>query len=110
MSDQFENMDISNLSESNPENHSESNLEEFIPEMSNFEVPDPSTVVTIRTSGGQDRFIPVDGSMTVNELLANSDIRIVGEAQYWLNGAMISRNDLVPAGSTLTIIGTVKGG
>lgn len=75
-------------------------------------VPDLSTVITIKTSGGQTRYVPVpDGSlMTVSEALVASGLTVNGQFQVWLNGAQIANNAVVPAGETITIVGSVKGG
>jgi len=76
-------------------------------------LPDPTTVITLRTSGGDTRYIPVpDGqtTMTVADVVAASAVYVGGAVQYWLNGAQVQLGDTVPAGSTLTLVGSVKGG
>lgn len=75
-----------------------------------FELPDPASVITVRTSGGETRYVPTSEPLTVAEVLLRSDLRPTGAVQYWLNGAQVQSNSVVPAGSTMTLIGSVKGG
>jgi len=76
-------------------------------------LPDPTSVITLRTSGGDTRYVPVPAgqtTMTVADAVAASAVYIGGAVQYWLNGAQVQLGDTVPAGSTLTLVGSVKGG
>jgi hypothetical protein len=73
-------------------------------------LPDSTQVVTIRTSGGDTRYVPTDGSATVGSLLVSAGLNMPAGFQVWLNGAQLTVNDVVPAGSTLTILSSVKGG
>lgn len=97
------------LNNATPENEVPS-LADFIPEGESFTPPDPNTVVKLMTSGGEEAYVPVEGPMTVGEIMLNSDLRVVGAVQYWLNGAQVDVNAVVAPGSTLTIVGSVKGG
>lgn len=88
-------------------------LSSFIGEVAEeFQVPDMASVVTIKTSGGLTRYVPVpEGTlMTASELLLAANLTVNGQFQTWLNEAQIDNNAVVPAGSTITIVGTVKGG
>jgi hypothetical protein len=76
----------------------------------NDNIPDPMTVVTLRTSGGDTRYVPVTGSMTAGEVFAASGLAVSGVMQIWLNGVQIANDTVVPAGSTLTLVGSIKGG
>jgi hypothetical protein len=73
-------------------------------------LPDAQAVVTIRTSGGDTRYVPTDGSATVGSLIVSAGLNMPAGFQVWLNGAQLNVNDVVPAGSTLTILTSVKGG
>ena len=82
----------------------------FIGDDDDFALPDPATVVTIRTSSGGDKYVPVSEPTAVSSVIAQSGLYFGGAVQYYLNGAEIKTTDLVPGGSTLTVIGSVKGG
>ncbi|MGD0002836.1 MAG: hypothetical protein ABSE06_01260 [Anaerolineaceae bacterium] len=76
-------------------------------------LPNPASVITLRTSGGDTRYVPVpDGqtTMTVAEVVSASAVYVGGAVNYWLNGAQVQAGDSVPAGSVLTLVGSVKGG
>jgi hypothetical protein len=77
-------------------------------------VPDPATVITIRTSSGDTRYVPVpEGhTITAGEAFMLSGLPVTGNGgfQIYLNGAIIKVTDIVPVGSTLTVVGSVKGG
>ena len=75
-------------------------------------VPDINTVITIKTSGGLTRYVPVpDGQlMTTNEALLAAGLTVSGAFQVWLGDAQIAASAVVPAGSTITVVGNVKGG
>jgi hypothetical protein len=82
----------------------------FIAETGAADLPDPNSVVTIRTSGGGDRYVPVTQPTSVKDVIAQSGLYFGGAVQYWLNGAQVNQDTLVPGGSTLSVIGSVKGG
>ncbi len=85
-------------------------VESFIGEAGSIELPDPNSVVTIRTSGGGDKYVPVTQPTPVKDVIAQSGLFFGGAVQYWLNGAQVNQDTLVPGGSTLSVIGSVKGG
>lgn len=85
-------------------------VEGFIGASGSIELPDPDAVVTIRTSGGGDKYVPVSQPTPVRDVIALSGLYFGGAVQYWLNGAQVTSETLVPGGSTLSVIGSVKGG
>lgn len=93
-----------------PEVPEEPSIEDFIPEGGSFELPDPSTVIKLMTSGGDEAYVIANSPMTIGEAMLNSNLRIIGAVQYWLNGAQVDVNTQVGPGSTVTIVGSVKGG
>ena len=97
--------------EQTEETAEDSELNDFIGETEEAGfVPDPDQVVTIRTSGGDNRYVPVDGPKSLSQVMLSSGLRFEGEYTVFLNGVQIQGADIVPAGSTLNIIGSVKGG
>lgn len=89
---------------------SEPRIEDFIPEGGSFELPDPNTVIKLMTSGGDEAYVIANAPMTIGEAMLQSALRITGAVQYWLNGAQVDVNTQVGPGSTVTIVGSVKGG
>lgn len=73
---------------------------------------DPAKVVTLRTSASnRDTYVEVgEESLPLVDIVSKSGIRFNGEYQGWLNGAQISLGDRVAPGSTVSLIGSVKGG
>ncbi len=73
---------------------------------------DPAKVVTLRTSASnRDTYVEVgEESLPLVDIVSKSGIRFNGEYQGWLNGAQISLGDKVAPGSTVSLIGSVKGG
>jgi hypothetical protein len=73
---------------------------------------DPAKVVTLRTSASnRDTYVEVgEESLPLVDIVGKSGIRFNGEYQGWLNGAQISLGDKVAPGSTVSLIGSVKGG
>ena len=66
--------------------------------------------ITIRTSGGETRYVPTANPMTVSAAMLASGLIVNGVVNYFLNNAEIQVNDIVPVGQTLSAIGAVKGG
>jgi hypothetical protein len=93
-----------------PEAYAE--VSDFIGEFEDQNVPDPSKVITITTSGGDTRYVPVEEgvTLTAGEAFMASGLSVNGAFQIYLNGAVIKVNDVVPTGSTITVVGSVKGG
>ena len=85
--------------------------EEFFPtEETGVELPDAQTVITLRTSGGDTRYVPAAEPMSASQVIVTAGVSVAGAVQYWLNGAQIQPSDLVSPGMTLTVVGSVKGG
>ena len=84
--------------------------EDFFPEEEGFDLPDPEAVITIRTSGGDTQYVPASAPMTVSEAMLASGLRPNGAVTYYLNGAEVKGDAVLPVGSTLTVVGSVKGG
>ena len=93
-----------------PEGEGDPRIEDFIPEGEAFELPDPNTVIKLMTSGGDEAYVIAEGPMSIGEAMLNSSLRIIGAVQYWLNGAQVDVETRVGPGSTVTIVGSVKGG
>ena len=106
---------MDNFEEINPEPLTEEtatdvNDADFFPEEEGFDLPDPDAVITIRTSGGSMAYVPATAPMTVSEAMLASGLRPNGAVNYYLNGAEVKSNDILPVGSVLTVVGSVKGG
>ena len=85
--------------------------EDFFPEdEEGFDLPDPSAAITIRTSGGETRYVPAPEPMTVSAAMLDSGLRPNGAVTYYLNGAEVKPDTVLPGGSVLTVVGSVKGG
>lgn len=84
-------------------------MEEELFDEEEFDIPDPASVVTIRSTGGGVRYIPVSEPTAASELLQQAGLYVNGNIQYWLNGAQVSSDTLIPAGQTLMVVGSVKG-
>jgi hypothetical protein len=89
-------------------------IEQFVGEFADQNIPDPATVITIRTSGGDTRYVPVpEGTtLTAGEAILSSGLTInaAGGFELYLNNAKVKVSDPVPAGSTLMVVASVKGG
>ncbi len=102
--------DATTAAEDQTEDEWDDEVDSFIGEAGSVELPDPDSVVTIRTSGGGDKYVPVNQPTAVKDVIAQSGLFFGGAVQYWLNGAQVNPDTLVPGGSTLSVIGSVKGG
>lgn len=73
---------------------------------------DPNAYITIRTSGGDNRYVPVpeSGTMTAGEALMASNLSISGAFQIFMDGVKVGFETVVPAGKELVVLGSVKGG
>ena len=72
-------------------------------------IVDPTQVITLRTSGGETRYIPAAESMTLAQVKALSGMTF-GAVTFYMNAAVIGDDTVVPVGSVVTAIGNVKGG
>ncbi len=96
--------------EETPVTEGEQEEEDFFPEDEGFDLPDPNAVITIRTSGGDTVYVPASEPKTVSEAMLESGLRPNGAVNYYLNGAEVKGDTVLPVGSTLTVVGSVKGG
>jgi hypothetical protein len=87
------------------------NDDELFTEAESF-LPDGASFVTLRTSTGKTFHTPVpEGeTRTARELVASAQLKAGFDLEIWLDGAQITLDTPVPAGRTLTLIGSVKGG
>lgn len=90
----------------------ETGEDDFFAESEVEDVPqvDPEKVVTLVPSSADAKYVEVDGPLPMVELIARSRLQFAGEFTCYLNGAEISLTTVVPGGSTVNIIGKVKGG
>lgn len=72
-------------------------------------VVDPTQVITLRTSGGDTRYIPAIEPMTLSQVKALSGLTF-GAVQFYMNAVVISDDTVIPVGGVVTAIGNVKGG
>ena len=72
-------------------------------------IVDPTQVITLRTSGGETRYIPTDEPLLLAQVKALSGLTF-GAVTFYMNAAAIDDTTLVPVGSVVTAIGNVKGG
>lgn len=71
---------------------------------------DPSQVVTIRSTGGGVHEVPIDGPMTIREVLQQAGLLASAQIEYWVDGNAVAPEFVVAPGATVTAIGIVKGG
>lgn len=84
--------------------------EEFEEELAEEEiVVDPTRVITLRTSGGETRYIPADDPLTLSQVKNLSGLAF-GAVQFYMNANVIDDATVVPVGAVVTAIGNVKGG
>ncbi len=117
MSDEFETEVLSEedalVEEAETENDvpaSEADPLEGVDVANDSNLPDTSTVVTLRSSGGETRYVPTDGEKTVADLILDAGLRLGSSFTIWMDGVEMKGGDKIPAGKTLTILTSVKGG
>ncbi len=74
------------------------------------EIPAEATFITVRSSNGGTRYVPTSEALTVAAVMQSSGLFVSGAVDYFLDGTRVVSESLIPVGSTLTIIGAVKGG
>ena len=72
-------------------------------------IVDPTRTITLRTSGGQTRYIPTDEPVTLAQAKALSGLTF-GAVTFYMNAAVIDDTTVLPVGSTVVAVGNVKGG
>jgi hypothetical protein len=70
---------------------------------------DPTQVITLRTSGGDSRYIPADEPMALSQVKGLSGLTF-GSVAFYMNAAVIDDATVIPVGATVTAVGNVKGG
>lgn len=70
---------------------------------------DPTRTITLRTSGGQTRYIPTEEPVTLAQAKALSGLTF-GAVTFYMNAAVIDDATVLPVGSVVTAVGNVKGG
>jgi hypothetical protein len=68
------------------------------------------TVVTIHTTSGGDRYVPITEPKPLSEILLQAGLTQLGSVQYWQNGSQINLSTAVAPGQSINAIGAVKGG
>lgn len=94
------------------------NFEDQVPEEDIFEDADDyqldpaiqEQVIGLRSTDGSTRYVPASEPMTLDAVLAKSGIALVGDTQFFLGAANITRETIVAPGQTITVIGSQKGG
>jgi len=71
---------------------------------------DPNLVIQIRTSSGQSHYVAVEEATTLGRIKERSGLTFGAGTQFFLNNTVINDEAVVPAGSTVVAIGSVKGG
>ena len=84
--------------------------DDFFGDTDGFELPDPEHVITVLTSSGGRTYVPAQEAMSVNDVISLSGFNVMHGAEFYLNGSILPTDGMVPAGQTLQIVGTVKGG
>ncbi|MCB2146543.1 MAG: hypothetical protein KQI81_08720 [Deltaproteobacteria bacterium] len=74
-----------------------------------FELPSEN-FITISVNGASPRYQFTEVPMTANDLLTAQNIRFNGAYSMWLENNVIDGATVIPVGSTLMLIGEVKGG
>jgi len=94
------------------ETEEEDFLDDIIGDDDEFELPDPNSVITVRTPGAQTKYVPTAGeeALPVSRVMNDAGLFSNGAVEFWLDGVQVHSEDLVPAGRTLTVVGSVKGG
>ena len=76
-----------------------------------FVAPDPNAVIILRFSSGDTKYVPASEPMTISATMSRAQVAAIsGAVTYYLNGAEVTAETIVPLGQTVTVIGSVKGG
>ncbi len=71
---------------------------------------DPATIVTINANGGAPRFVPVSEPTPFSAIMQEAGLTFNGALDIYMNGQRVDMNTPIPGGSTVTVVGNVKGG
>jgi hypothetical protein len=72
-------------------------------------VVDPTQVITLRTSGGETRYIPTQESLSLGQIKGLSGLTF-GAVTFYYNASVIDDATVIPVGGVVTAVGNVKGG
>jgi len=92
----------------------QTSLDDFVnaetePETADLGV-DPNNVIQIRTSSGQSHYVAVSEATTLGRIKERSGLTYGAGTQFFLNNTVIGDDMVVPMGSTVVAVGSVKGG
>ena len=71
---------------------------------------DPASIVTINANGGAPRFVPVSQPTPFSAIMQEAGLTFNGALDIYMNGQRVDMNTPIPGGSTVTVVGNVKGG
>ena len=71
---------------------------------------DPATIVTVRYSSAEPRYVQVEEPSTVQHIMQLGQLTSNGPIDIYVEGAEATLQTVVAPGSTITLIGNVKGG
>jgi hypothetical protein len=74
------------------------------------EIFDPTTMVKVRTTTGASRDVPVSGPTAIATVLERSGLAFAGAVEFWVGSNKLEPSAEVAAGTTVTVVGNVKGG
>jgi hypothetical protein len=106
MSDEFDPIP-SNDPDFTPEVNADPSIDNT-PETGPEGVP-ADTYITIRTSSGGSAYVPASEAMTVRDLINASGLAIQGKYDVYMDQVIVAQDALVPVGTTVTLLGNVKG-
>ena len=75
-----------------------------------MEEVDPDTIVTIRPSSGEAKYLVVDEPTPFGDLMVRAGLTFNGQVDIYVEGAPITMETPVQGGQTVVLIGNVKGG
>ena len=107
------NFDDSNTPEEVVEEEQVSDIDDFIKaEEEENQDWDPSRVITFKTQAGQSAYAPVPEGEILNLIQAKiaSGLTFTPSCIFFMNSAQITDETPVPGGSTVSVVGSVKGG
>ncbi len=90
---------------------SDQNLDSFFNDEEAPVVQVLGTVITLRTTTGDSRYVPTTEPLKLSDLIAKSGLVINGAVTYWMGTTQLTdTNTVIPVGETVTLVGAVKGG
>jgi hypothetical protein len=88
----------------------DTNMEDFMPVAPEQVGVDMNQVITIRTAAGGANYVAAPEALTLKEVMEKSGLTFGAGVQVFMNNAIISDDTVVPSGSTVVAVGSVKGG